>query len=132
MRTLFYCFVAVLALLLVVAEPVSAQLAGKITVVAVPDRFKAGNGNQATHGITNVGVGARVVLKPFLTTGVTNPDANAAHGVVANSAIWTVSRSGRFGCYDNDRHGCCRQQRDHRVFHPGRGRFLHREYDGHF
>src|SRR3990172_6385490 len=71
MRTIFYCITATLALLLVLTDPVSAQVvSGKVIVVAVPDRFKAGNGNEPTHGIANVGIGARVVLKPFVVSGV--------------------------------------------------------------
>ena len=88
MKTAFYCLVALLALLLVAAEPVSAQVVAKVDVVAVSDRFKAGNGGEATHGITNVGVGARVVMKPFVGIG-TSIDINSLKGLSATSATWS-------------------------------------------
>jgi len=48
MRTIFNCFLTALVLLLVVGVPVAAQVQAKVDVVAVPDRFKAGNGNEPT------------------------------------------------------------------------------------
>jgi predicted CXXCH cytochrome family protein len=90
MKTAFYCLVAALALLLVAAEPVAAQVQAKIVVVAVPDRFKAGNGNEATHGIPNVGVGARVVLKPFVGRG-TSIHSSSLLGLNATSATWSFT-----------------------------------------
>ncbi len=90
MKAAFYCLIAVLALLLVAAEPVSAQVIAKVDVVAVPDRFKAANGAEATHGITNVGIGARVVLKPFVGIG-TSIDANSLKGLNATSATWSFT-----------------------------------------
>ena len=91
MRTIFYCFAVALAFLVVFAQPVQAQvLAGKIDVVAVQDRFKAGNGGQSTHGITNIGVGARVVLKAVVVMGKTDYDFRDSYLLNTTSATWTL------------------------------------------
>jgi predicted CXXCH cytochrome family protein len=92
MRTIFYCFVAVLALLIVVAEPVQAQtIAGKIVVLGITDRDKAANGGQPTHGITNVGIGARIVFKAVVVSGVADYDHRDGYLLNTTSATWTLT-----------------------------------------
>ena len=90
MRTIFNCFLTALVLLLVVGVPVAAQVQAKVDVVAVPDRFKAGNGNEPTHGIPNVGVGARIVLKPAVNYGPSFGDYHASK-LAVSTATWTFT-----------------------------------------
>jgi predicted CXXCH cytochrome family protein len=68
---------------------VQAQQTGKIVVVGVSDRFSGMNGGESTYGITNVGVGARVVLKPYVLSG-TGLKYNDSL-VAVTSATWSVT-----------------------------------------
>ena len=88
MRTTLYCVLACL-LIIGLTAPAVAQLTGQVIVVGVPDRFIAGNGNESTSGLTNVGVGARVVMVPFVHsgTGVLYNDTS----ITVTSATWTVT-----------------------------------------
>lgn len=80
--TLFLILIAVLSGL-------ALAQTGKIVVVGVPDRFKAGNKNQATTGLKSVGVNTRVVLAPrvYSTTGTKQSDTLLA----VTSATWTLT-----------------------------------------
>jgi hypothetical protein len=79
-----------IVLLISLALPVSAQLTGKINMVGVPDRYKISNKGQSTTGLTNVGVGQRVVMTPvvFGRAGGINYDDTL---VAVTSVIWTFT-----------------------------------------
>ena len=88
MKSTLYCMLACLVLV-GFAGTVQAQQTAKIVVVGVSDRFSSANGGESTYGLTNVGVGARVVLKPYVLSG-TGLKYNDSL-VAVTSATWTVT-----------------------------------------
>ncbi len=92
MRRTFNAFMIVsvcFALLVSFSGMVYAQVSGRIIVVGVPDKFKSSNGNESTYGLKTVGVGARVVLKPYVLSGTGTRYSDSL--VTATGATWTVT-----------------------------------------
>jgi len=82
-------FAILVVMIFVLAAPIVAQVqTAKIKVVSVPDRYKAGNKNQATTSLKTVGVGSRVVLAPIVFSGTGTKQADTL--LTATGATWTL------------------------------------------
>ncbi|HTY37839.1 MAG TPA: FlgD immunoglobulin-like domain containing protein [Bacteroidota bacterium] len=87
-RFLLGCALAV-AMIFVVVAPVFSQVqTAKIKIVAVPDRYKAGNKNVSTSGLKTVGLNTRVVLAPFVMSGTGLLQTDTL--LTATGATWSV------------------------------------------
>ncbi|HLP17400.1 MAG TPA: FlgD immunoglobulin-like domain containing protein [Bacteroidota bacterium] len=82
--------IVTLLLSLFLVLPALAQITGRINVVGVPDRYKISNKAQSTPGLSNVGIGQRVVLAPVVYGGAGG--AKTADTLVAvSSAVWAIT-----------------------------------------
>ena len=94
MRRFFIAFLTVsicfsLLLLLGASDQAYAQVAGKINVKGVPDKYKSANANQTTSGLKNVGVGTRVVMEASAVYGTGTKYADV--GLTVTGATWGVT-----------------------------------------